>query len=98
MESFGTFPFGEPVTALTQEDRSPKRVFILGVYSSAVHARWVDNCGKEMVKALAIASEPYIFWCGDRAEQIIAKVRVPEALGRLEMPVIGFNGPSGVAL
>ena len=34
------FPFGETVKRLLQEDRTPKKVFVLGVYASAVHARW----------------------------------------------------------
>ena len=34
------YPFGEKVHRLVQEDRSPKRVFVLGVYASAVHAKW----------------------------------------------------------
>jgi hypothetical protein len=34
------FPFGETVRPLVQQDRSPKKVFVLGVYASAVHARW----------------------------------------------------------
>jgi hypothetical protein len=33
------FPFGQPVVPVIQQDRSPKKVFILGVYASAVHAR-----------------------------------------------------------
>ena len=37
----GTFPFGEPLRPVVQIDRGPKDVFVLGVYSSAVHARWV---------------------------------------------------------
>lgn len=38
MTTIGTFPFGEPVKAVTQTDRSEKDVFVLGVYASAVHA------------------------------------------------------------
>ena len=34
------FPFGETVHPLVQQDRGPKKVFVLGVYASAVHARW----------------------------------------------------------
>ena|GEM_PF-5112732 len=58
------FPFGQPVRCLVQRDRTPKKVFILGVYASAVHARWVDPSGRQLVLALAVASEPYIFWRG----------------------------------
>jgi len=34
------YPFGETVHPLVQQDRTPKKVFVLGVYASAVHARW----------------------------------------------------------
>lgn len=33
------FTFGEPVLKVEQKDKSPKKVFILGVYASAVHAK-----------------------------------------------------------
>ena len=58
MQEIKTFPFGQPIVSLAQSDRSPKRVFILGVYASAVHARWVGEDGRSIVKALAVASEP----------------------------------------
>jgi hypothetical protein len=70
MNFFGTLPFGQPVCEVLQSDRDPKDVFVLGVYASAVHARWIDAAGKTVVKALAVASEPYIFWRGDNAESI----------------------------
>jgi uracil-DNA glycosylase len=73
-------------------------VFILGVYASAVHARWISVHGKVIVKALAVASEPSIFWDGSDAAEIISKIRIPEKAGRLEAPDRQFNGPSGVAL
>jgi hypothetical protein len=38
----GTSPFGQPVRKVEQIDRSAKRVFVLGVYASAVHAKWLD--------------------------------------------------------
>ena len=41
------FPFGETVKPLAQLDRTPKKVFVLGVYASAVHARW--KCGSKIV-------------------------------------------------
>ena len=42
MKSLGTFPFGQPVQEVNQKDRNSKDVFVLGVYASAVHARWTD--------------------------------------------------------
>jgi len=98
MKSFGTFPFGQPVKSLSQKDQSPKRVFVLGVYASAVHGRWIGVDGKNIVRALAVASEPYIFWRGDGAEKIINKINIPAELGKLEPAEASLNGPSGIAL
>ena len=61
------YPFGEYVQSLVQEDRTPKKVFVLGVYASAVHAKWKRN-GTIVCQALAVASEPRIFWDGDTEE------------------------------
>ena len=88
-------PFGAPLRALVQSDRTPKRVFVLGVYASAVHARWYDRDGKLLVRALAIASEPSIFWDGSGADAIVRAITVSEAAGRLEPAAEEFNGPSG---
>jgi uracil-DNA glycosylase len=98
MKSIGTFPFGQPVQEVVQKDRAPKDVFVLGVYSSAVHARWIDKNERTVVNALAVASEPYIFWRGENAESIIQKIIIPEELGKLIPARQGFNGPSGIAL
>lgn len=54
------YPFGQHVQSLVQQDRTPKKVFVLGVYASAVHARW-KKYGKTICPALAVASEPRIF-------------------------------------
>jgi hypothetical protein len=96
--NLGTFPFGQPIQRVVQQDRSPKKVFVLGVYASAVHARWIGPDGKEVVKALAVASEPYIFWRGDGAADIIKRVAMPKELGTLEPVEDKFDGPSGKAL
>jgi len=94
------FPFGEKLTRVQQTDTAPnKEVFVLGVYASAVHARWIGADNIEKVKAMAVASEPYIFWKGDDAEQIISSIKIPAELGRLEIPTNNsLNGPSSVAL
>lgn len=34
------FPFGELVNRVEQRDRSPKQIFVFGVYANAVHAQW----------------------------------------------------------
>ena len=94
----GVFPFGQPVLHVLQKDRTPKRVFVLGVYASAVHARWIGADKKQRVQALAVASEPSIFWTGDGAEDIIKAIKLPEGVGTLEPASEKFNGPSGKAL
>jgi hypothetical protein len=98
MGKIGIFPFGQPVQEVVQTDRSPKEVFVLGVYASAVHARWVNPDGRTVVKALAVASEPYIFWRGENASSIIREINIPTGLGYLEPARHDFNGPSGLAL
>ena len=96
--AFGNFPFGEPIREVCQEDRAPKCVFVLGVYASAVHARWIGPNMKERIKAVGVASEPYIFWRGDGAEAIIARISIPPSAGSLEVAAAAHNGPSGIAL
>jgi uracil-DNA glycosylase len=98
MITFGVFPFGQPVQEVIQTDRTQKRVFVLGVYASAVHARWIGADKKTIVNALAVASEPHIFWRGENPEAIIQKVVVPQKLGKLVPADRQFNGPSGIAL
>ena len=94
------FPFGAKLTPVIQTDTSPKKIFVLGVYASAVHAKWVDNDGKVKIRALAVASEPCIFWKGDttEAKNIISKINIPAELGKLVPADSTFNGPSGNAL
>ncbi|NOY78628.1 MAG: hypothetical protein GXO76_12235, partial [Calditrichaeota bacterium] len=83
MERIGIFPFGKEVQRVEQVERSFKKIFVLGVYASAVHARWVDKESKTVVKALAVASEPYIFWRGENTEEIISTIQIPYQLGKL---------------
>ena len=70
------FPFGQELKKVEQEERSTKKAFVLGVYASAVHARWIDQNGKQKVTALAVASEPDIFWTGENAEKIISGINI----------------------
>jgi hypothetical protein len=92
------FPFGQEVKKVEQADRSPKLVFCLGVYASAVHARWIGPDNRTRIRAVAVASEPEIFWRGNGAEEIIANINVPPTAGRLEPAAQKMNGPSGVTL
>jgi uracil-DNA glycosylase len=98
MADHGAFPFGYKVKVLRQRDRSPKKIFVLGVYASAVHARWIGRDGKQRVAALAVSSEPCIFWKGDDADSIVAAIQIPAALGKLVPAGRRFNGPSGQSL
>jgi len=93
------FPFGSELRPLVQEDRTPKKVFVLGVYASAVHARW--KLGEKVIcQALAVASEPRIFWDGNQEEAraIIEKINIPKELGYLEPASKQLNGPSAKVL
>lgn len=99
MDPLFNFPFGETVKRLVQEDRTPKKVFVLGVYASAVHARW--TIGTELkCAALAVASEPRIFWDGNpqEAADIISKIKLPEGAGTLRPAGRNLNGPSAKVL
>jgi len=93
------YPFGQVVHPLRQQDRTPKKVFVLGVYASAVHARWKRD-GKTVCTALAVASEPRIFWDGniEEAKEIISKISIPEEVGTLEPAGSHLNGPSAKVL
>lgn len=93
------FPFGERLHRLVQEDRTPKKVFVLGVYASAVHARWMKD-GIVECPALAVASEPRIFWNGneDEAREIIGRIKIPAGLGTLSPAGKNLNGPSAKVL
>jgi len=92
------YPFGEALKKVQQLDRTPKEYFILGVYASAVHAKWKGPDNKVIVRALAVACEPYIFWRGENAEEIISKIKIPAEIGKLEAAGAQFNGPSGLTL
>lgn len=88
------FPFGAPLRKLTQQPPQPgarqKKVFVLGKYASAVHAR-IGKC-----PALAVASEPSIFWRGENAISYVPRVQEP--VGPLIPSGLHHNGPSGAAL
>jgi len=93
------FPFGQPLQKVQQKVTTPnKQVFVLGVYASAVHAKWLNPDNSVKVQALAVASEPEIFWRGEDAKEIISKIEIPKELGCLVHANENLNGPSGKAL
>jgi len=92
------FPFGQSLRLVKQSDRSPKRVFVLGVYGSAVHAKLYSPDGRYIYGALAVASEPEIFWNGENAEEIISQITVPPEVGYLLPADEIYNGSSGRTL
>jgi hypothetical protein len=98
MSDLGRYPFGQPVTKVVQKDKTPKKIFVLGVYASAVHAKWIGVDNKIKVRALAVASEPEIFWRGENAGEIINQISIPPKIGNLVPADPQFNGPSGIAL
>lgn len=100
MNDLGIFPFGRPVKKVEQNDRTPKKFFVLGVYSNAVNARWVTAMGKTFVMALAIENEPDIFWRGSPVyvNRLISRLNVPRELGELIAAHKDLNGAVGRAL
>jgi len=100
VQEVGIFPFGQPILPVMQRDRTRKRVFVLGVYASAVHARWIGDDGRQKIGAVGVASEPEIFWRGSQetAQKIISTIKLPVGAGRLEVASAQHNGPSGKAL
>ena len=98
MPIIGKFPFGQLIHPVSQKDKGRKPVFVLGVYASAVHARWEGPGNMKGIRAVAVASEPEIFWRGNDAAEIIARIRIPEGAGRLHPAGKNLNGPSGRAL
>ena len=95
---YAYFPFGQPLRLVKQSDRAPKRVFVLGVYGSAVHAKLYSPDGRFLYGALAVASEPEIFWNGENADEIISQISVPPEAGYLLPADEIYNGSSGRAL
>ena len=96
-----TFPFGQPIVPVKQvDDGLPKKLFILGVYASAVHVKWYGPDGKLYIRAMAVASEPEIFWRGDDeyVRDVIRRINLDPKYGYLEPADRSFNGPSGICL
>lgn len=86
------FPFGEPLARVRPTANGPRAVFLLGVYSSALHARWRYGEGRrDYVAALAVGNEPEPFWDGADQVERIAKLHPP--FGTLgPSPLNGVSG------
>jgi hypothetical protein len=93
----GTCPFGSKLVSVVQADRSPKPIFVLDVYANAVHARWVATDGRVLVQALAVASEPAIFWNGSGADAIVRGSGCPRPLVGLKPLLRTSKGRQGAA-
>jgi len=89
------FPFGSPWKKVEQQDRSPKKVFVLGANACTVHAKWMDINGTVIAEALPVASEPSVFWNGLRPGQIVKNVQIPQELGKLYVSDKEYNGQLG---
>ena len=100
MNDLGIFPFGNSVKKVEQKDRTPKKVFVLGVHSSAINVRWITTEEKTFVMALAVENEPDIYWRGSPAyiNRIIRHLNFPEELGTLIPAHKDLNGAEGRAL
>jgi hypothetical protein len=95
----GSYPFGEPLGSVQWRTSGPRRVFVLGVYPSAFHAKWLSPEGRVISPALAVADEPEPFWDGSGHEAVLARVteRVPAEAGSLQ-DAGGHNGRAGRTL
>lgn len=96
-----TFPFGLPILPVGQVyDGLLKKLFILGVYASAVHVKWYGPDGRLRIRAMAVASEPEIFWRGgnDYVQEVIERINLAPEYGYLAPADEAFNGPSGRCL
>ncbi|MCO5256314.1 MAG: hypothetical protein M9926_06085 [Lentimicrobium sp.] len=94
-----TYPsFGKELKKVIQKDRTAKKVFILGVYASAVHARWVGPDGKTIVKALAVASEPEYSGRGIMLKRLLKLSVFRKKLDVLVPAARTLNGLPGLTL
>ena len=94
----GKFPFGTIAQKVEQQDRSPKKVFLLGSFAESVYADWIDPEGNIIMKGLPVASEPYPFWDGEDASDIVQSIQVPTVYGKLIPSCGNINGLAGKKL
>jgi len=94
----GTFPFGELLLPVVQQDPGPKDVFVLGAYAGVVLAQWRDADGRTVFRTLPVAREPCPLWNGDGAAAIVGRIPIPPEAGSLAPAEGRFNGATGRAL
>lgn len=93
-----TYPFGRPVCPRPPSASTPRPLFVLGAYPSALHVEWRPAVGK-LVRAIPIDDEPHPFWNGvDANERVAAWLDwlqpSPSKHGTFSVPP-RLNGPSG---
>lgn len=93
-----TYPFGRPITPREPSATSPRRLFVLGAYPSALHVEWIPPKPWKRITAIPIDDEPSPFWDGADHEARVdawkAHVGFDPAWGSIQS-IQRFNGPSG---
>jgi hypothetical protein len=95
------YPFGRPVTPRAPSASTPKPLFVLGAYPSAVHVEWHAPAPYSRVQAIAVDDEPSPFW--DGADQVVVVEQWKAAIGfekgwGAASANARFNGPCGQKL
>lgn len=95
----GTYPFGRPVQPCSPSASSPRCVFVLGAYPSALHVAWTPPAPYRRVQAIAVDNEPLPFWNGSDQEARVETWKKsvgfkPEAQGSISVAG-NLNGSSG---
>ena len=93
----GIFPFGNEVKKIVQKDRLPKPVFVIGINSSAVFARFISWDKSIKIYNIPVENEPDILWNGgvSEARNIVAEIKVPKNFGRVIAEPKILNGILG---
>lgn len=89
------FPFGSVSVKVEQKEKSPKKVFVLGSQAESVYAHLLDDKGKVKAMAVPVASEPFPFWNGEGASQLLQNISIPSEFEKLTPVNINYNGGFG---
>ena len=98
MNAQPTYPFGRAVHPRPPSASTPRPLFVLGAYPSALHVQWRPAAGR-LVRAIPVDDEPHPFWNGADAQERVAAwldwLRPsPSKHGTFSVPP-RLNGPSG---